>query len=97
MAATADGQPWRADTVTCFSMQVVLYNPVFERMEADHDEAPASVNGPEAEQPMSLRECRVKAVEFTIDTNPKRKEDPGGGVNLGLGPCAPHGLLDRSG
>lgn len=42
--------------------------------------------GSKAEQAVGLREGRVKAVEFTIDADPERKEDLGGGVDSLVAP-----------
>lgn len=67
-------------------------------METDDDEATAfAVRGSKAEQAVSLRKSRVKAVEFAIDPDPERKKDLCGGVNWVSAPCAPHSLLDGSG
>lgn len=63
----------------------------------DHQSAAVVRLRSKAEQAVGLREGRVNAVEFAVDTDPERKEDPGGGVNLGSASCTPHSLLDGSG
>jgi hypothetical protein len=63
----------------------------------DHEASAVVVIGSKAEQAVSLRKSRVKAVEFTIDADPERKKDLCGGVNWVSAPCAPHSLLDGSG
>jgi hypothetical protein len=67
-------------------------------MKTDHGEASAvAVTRSKAEQTMGLRKYGVEVVEFTVDTNPKRKENTGGGVSSCVLPRAPHRLLDGSG
>src|SRR5512140_51020 len=98
VATATDRYGGRAEAAGCLAAEVVLDDAVFERVKADDHKA-ATVGAPisKAEQAVGLRKDRVKAVEFAIDTDPERKEDLGGGVNLGSAPCAPHSLLDGSG
>jgi len=93
VTAAAEWYLGRADAVRRLAAQVLLDHTVLKRMKADYHEPSTSVGGSKAEQAVGLRKSRVKAVEFTIDTDPERKKDLGGGVDLGSAPCAPHNLL----
>ncbi len=86
MPAAADGQFGRTEAVLGLPAEVLLDLSVFEGVEADDGEAPGAPlltigRWSKAEQTVGLREDCIKAVEFTIDADPERKKDSGGGVD----------------
>lgn len=96
MATTTDWQFGRADAARSLAADILFDYPVFQRMEADNYQ-PAAPGWSKAEQAPGLRKYRVKAVEFTIDTDPERKKNLGGGVKFLAASYAPQGLLRHFG
>lgn len=96
MAAAALRQLGRTKAIGRFATEELLYNAVFQGMEADDGQA-AGASTSRAEQAAGKRQSRDEGVEFPIHTEPERQENLGGGVSMGSSPGTPHSLLGDSG
>src|SRR5919198_1507150 len=73
--ADADGEVRRAGATALLRAEEPLHDPVLERVEADHGEAPAR-----PEQLQGGRQCGFQRAELIVHGDPQRLEDTFGGM-----------------